>query len=121
MKCLSVGGGPIPPYVPGVTEGSYEQGIGLNNIGLLVRIAGKVTKVIGNYLYVDDGSDIQDIWDFNGFRTGVLVQYVATPPVSEGNFVIVTGVVEGSIPAGWTANRRFIRCRIPADLIKVYP
>jgi hypothetical protein len=35
--------------------------------------------------------------------------------------VKVTGVVEGSVPAGWTANRRYIRARTGDDVVRVSP
>jgi len=110
MNCKAVGGGPIPPYVPGV-----KDGVGLNNIGLLVKIAGKVTKVIGNYIYVDDGSKIANV-SGSGSEIGVMFKCWSTPTVSVGNIVSCTGIVEGSIPSGWTENRRYIRARSDADL-----
>lgn len=109
MSCRAVGGGPIG-IAPGV-----KDGVGANNIGLLVRIAGKVTYKTGSYIYVDDGSGIRDILD----RVGVLVKCPAAPSMPVGSIVVVTGVVEGSIPTGWTTNRRAIRARTADDIVVV--
>ncbi|MCX8053227.1 MAG: hypothetical protein N3B12_05415, partial [Armatimonadetes bacterium] len=108
MTCKAVGGGPTP-YSRGVVGGA-----GLNNIGLLVKIVGRVTDKISNYLWVDDGSGIQDTSD----RIGVMVKCLFTPTVSKNDFVSCVGVVQGSVPAGWTANRRFICARFPEDITK---
>ncbi|MCX8053491.1 MAG: DUF5010 domain-containing protein [Armatimonadetes bacterium] len=110
MNCRSVGGVAIPPYVPGVNE-PY----GPNNVGLLVRIAGRVTKVLTNYILVDDGSNVRDLDD----RIGVLVGCPGSPGELLGRTVIVTGVVCGSRPTGWETNRRLIRLRDWSDLIVV--
>ncbi|MGC8861789.1 MAG: hypothetical protein ACP5R5_03325 [Armatimonadota bacterium] len=112
LKCLSVGGGPAGPLVPGVVGG-----IGLNNIGLLVKIAGRVTSKLNDTLWVDDGSKIAD----PSGKTGVLVKCPDTSiPANVGDFVSVVGVVEGSVPVGYPGNRRQIRIRTYADLT-VFP
>ncbi|MDH7601674.1 MAG: hypothetical protein QHI38_05950 [Armatimonadota bacterium] len=111
MKCSSVGGGSAGPLVPGVVGG-----IGTNNIGLLVRIAGRITAKLNDTIWVDDGSGVVD----PSGRIGVLVKCPDTNiPVGVGSFVSVCGVVEGSIPLGWPGNRRQIRIRSYADL-RVY-
>jgi hypothetical protein len=100
MTCRDVGGG-ASKFTVGV-----NNGLGPNNIGLLVRVAGKVTYVAdAEYMYVDDGSQIAD---FPGL-TGVLVRCPSTASFRQGDPVVVTGVVEGSVPTGCTTNRRFIR------------
>ena len=107
MNCETVGGAGVSPYMPGVSGG-----IGTNNIGLLVKIAGKVTLVLGNYVYLDDGGDID-----NGDGTvGVMVESPSTPTVVTGNIVSATGIVQGSIPSGSTENRRYIKLRSGGDL-----
>ena len=113
MNCLAVGGGPVPPYVAGVTDFNGKIGVGANNIGLLVRVAGKLTYRVANIFYIDDGSKIADI----SGRTGVMV--IAPDmniPAAVGSMVSVTGIVEGSVPTGWTANRRCIHLRSYSDL-----
>ena len=57
MTCLAVGGGPVGSLVPGV-----KDGVGLNNIGTLVKICGKVTFKSGQYIFVDDGSNIENLY-----------------------------------------------------------
>lgn len=110
MNCRSVGGA-ARGLMPGVKGGN-----GANNMGLLVKVAGKVTLKVGSYIYVDDGSSIEDIWG----RVGVMVQCPDTSiPVSAGSIVRVTGVVRGSIPSGWTENRRLITVRSYADIAVV--
>ncbi|MGQ9454907.1 MAG: hypothetical protein ACUVRS_05245 [Armatimonadota bacterium] len=112
MKCISVGGGSAGPLVPGVVGG-----IGLNNMGLLVKIAGRVTAKLNDTIWVDDGSQIAD----PSGRIGVLVKCPnSNIPAAVGDMVGVVGVVEGSIPIGYPGNRRQLRIRNYADLV-VYP
>ena len=83
-----------------------------------MRIAGKVTEIVDDeYMYVDDGSEIADI----GGKIGVLVRCPSTAAYSSGDLVMVTGVVEGSVPEGWTTNRRFIRARTAEDITPIVP
>lgn len=53
----AIGGGQLNQYTPGV-----EGGIGLNNIGLLVKTWGKVTFVddTNKIFYINDGSNLND-------------------------------------------------------------
>ena len=120
MSCRSVGGGPMGSMVPGV-----RNGVGVNNIGLLVRIAGKVTFKFGNYIYVDDGSRVENLYSLDTPKIGVMVRCPGSPDFSEGDVVGVTGIVQGSIPnnPAWTTNRAFIRARSWSDIVgyKVTP
>ncbi|MGB9618852.1 MAG: hypothetical protein ACPL7K_00400, partial [Armatimonadota bacterium] len=102
----SVGGGAVG-LVPGVING-----VGPNNMGLLVKITGRVTSRVGNYLWVDDGSGIIDIMD----RTGVMVRCLFDPGASPGDTVTCVGIVEGSIPTGWLTNRRCVHARSVEDI-----
>jgi hypothetical protein len=113
MKCSAVGGRSEPPYVIGVIDANGIPGIGTNTMGLLVKVVGQVTSIVGSYIWVDDGTKIPDI---NG-RIGVCVRCPTVPTVSVGDFVSVAGVVEGSVPIGWSANRRQIRMRNESDLV----
>lgn len=116
MKCRSVGGGDMPPYLLGVGESDGRRGQGMNNIGLLVCIAGRVKAKLSSSIWVDDGGNIKD---YSG-NTGVLVRCPDTNiPVSVGDMVRVVGVVEGSIPVGWTTNRRCVHIRSYDDLRKI--
>lgn len=109
MNCLAVGGTAIG-QAPGVRDGE-----GLNNMGLLVRVAGRVTLVVSSSVYVDDGSNIADMTG----RTGVMLRCPGPADVAEGSIVSAAGVIEGSIPTGWTTNRRSIRLRDWSDLVVV--
>ncbi|MBP6963901.1 MAG: GerMN domain-containing protein, partial [Armatimonadetes bacterium] len=55
MSAKHLGGGALNAYTIGVTGG-----IGVNNIGLLVSVAGKITHDDTGFAYVDDGSLVQD-------------------------------------------------------------
>ncbi|MGQ9764077.1 MAG: carboxypeptidase regulatory-like domain-containing protein [Armatimonadota bacterium] len=119
LVCRAVGGASIVGdgvVVPGVIEADGRPGVGLNNIGLLVRIVGRVTAKISDTIWIDDGSDILDYMG----RVGVMVKCPdANVPVTVSDFVCVTGVVEGSIPVGWQANRRSVRMRTWFDVAKL--
>lgn len=86
-----IGGSAFNQYTPGV-----ENGVGVNNIGLLVRMWGVVTYVdqAGKFFYIDDGFGRQDGSGFTGVRAGydnLLPGVVFTPP-AQGDFVGVTGI-----------------------------
>ena len=61
----AVGGGRLNDYTPGV-----EGGIGLNNIGLLIRTWGKVTFVdtANKFFYINDGAGREDGSTYVGLR-----------------------------------------------------
>ena len=108
MKGIAAGGGSTPPWLLGVNDG-----YGVNTIGLLVAVAGRVTAKAGNFLFVDDGSGVLD----TSGRTGVMVRCPDTSiPANVGDTVSAVGVMEGSVPTGWTTNRRLVRLRNYADL-----
>ncbi len=108
MRTSHVGGGAIPPYLPGVRDGR-----GVNSMGLLASVTGRVTAVVGQYFYVDDGEAVPDV----AGRAGVMVRWPSgAPPVTVGQMVTASGVVTGSIPTGWTTNRRLLFMRSAEDL-----
>ena len=110
MTGWSVGGGAAAPLIPGVMDGT-----GLNNFGSLVTIWGRVTLKLSANIWVDDGSGV--IAAAN--RAGVVVRCPSTSiPVSVGDMVQVTGIVQGSIPVGWTENQRLVVMRDWTDLVK---
>lgn len=85
----AIGGGALNQYTPGV-----ENGVGLNNIGLLIKTWGKVTAVdtVNQCFYIDDGSGLLD----GSGNVGVRVSYAnlapgntITPPALD-SFVSVT-------------------------------
>ncbi|MDH7602499.1 MAG: hypothetical protein QHI38_10180, partial [Armatimonadota bacterium] len=115
LTCKNVGGSDFNSFTPGV-----RNGVGLNNMGLLVRVFGRVTYVAGNYIYVDDGSKVENLYGLYTPVRGVMVKCPGTPSVNVGDMVGVTGVVEGSIPSSpdWTTNRVFIQMRDWSDLTR---
>lgn len=80
----SLGGSGLAGRSPGITGG-----IGLNNVGLLVRIAGRVTRVVSDGFYVDDGSKMTDETGY----AGVKVWTGAPGSATQGALLKVTGVV----------------------------
>lgn len=114
LGCSAVGGAAIAPYTPGVTRPA-----GAHNIGSLIKIAGRVTKVLGSYLFVDDGGCVENI-SGSGPEIGVMVRCPTAPSVAVGDIVTATGVAEGSVPTGWSANRRYLRLRGASDLAVIY-
>lgn len=113
ITCRSVGGGAIGP-VPGV-----QDGVGTNNVGSLVKIAGRVTDTRGYYFFVDDGSNVPNLYGSTTPAVGVMIWVPEVPAIQIGDIVSVTGVVEGSIPLPWNINRSFIRARTMDDIIVV--
>lgn len=114
MTCRAVGGGPAGSLAPGV-----KDGIGINSVGLLVRITGRVTFKSGQYIYVDDGSNVENLFGLSTPEVGVMVKCPSsTVPANVSNTVSVTGIVQGSIPANaaWTTNRRYVQMRDWQDL-----
>lgn len=86
-------GGKDSGDTPGVTGGT-----GLNNIGLLVRLAGRVTAVVSDGFYLDDGSGLTDESEHAGIKvwTGV------PNSVSPNTYVTVTGAVSCRQASGGT-------------------
>jgi len=91
MSCSAIGGAALNQYTPGI-----ENGNGPNNIGLLIRTWGKVTKLdtINKYFYIDDGSNRLDESGFVGIRVSYndLPQDVTFNPPAEQQYVLVTGI-----------------------------
>jgi len=111
MRGIQVGGGPVAPYLAGARDGS-----GLNSVGQLVTVVGRVSAVAGTVIFVDDGSGVVDA----AGRTGVMVRCPGSSlPVAVGDLCVVTGVVEGSVPTGWTTIRRLVRTRDWSDIVRL--
>lgn len=109
LNAPAVGGGPIG------LQGGVSGGVGLNNIGLLVRIVGVVTQIdpLGAYYYVDDGSRLSDGTTTNGAaNVGVRVVTAGKTP-EQGQTICVTGI-SSCFKTGSTL-RRLIRTRSVAD------
>ena len=103
MTGRSVGGGRLNSYTPGIT-----YGVGLYNIGLLVRISGYVADTAPGVFWVDDGSFVSS----EGGRTGVKV--LSGRSVSPGQYVTVTGISGAFISGGKTYS--VIRTRYTNDV-----
>lgn len=116
MTCSAVGGAPL-----GLTPG-VKGGVGLNNIGMLVTISGRVTHKSGQYVYVDDGSRVENLYGLSTPVVGVMIKCPGSSvPCAVGDIVSVTGIIEGSVPnnVNWTTNRRYMRLRDWNDLVLV--
>ena len=103
-----------------ITNGA-QGATGLNNVGLLVRISGKVTQVGNDFLYLDDGSSCidgtlaSDNSQVRGVRVVGSTQYI--PNV--GDQIAVTGISGlATYPSGYG---RTLRLADPADLTAIYP
>lgn len=111
----AVGGGDLNTYTRGV-----QGGVGVNNIGLLVRVWGKVNFVdtTNQLFYIDDGSGLND---YVTPGTGIRVSYAGlaagntfTPPTS-GQFIAVTGI--SSLFTDGYGLLPVVRARKQADLV----
>jgi len=106
MPNRDVGGGTLGGYVPGITDG-----VGLNNIGLLIRTWGKVTAVLPDCFYINDGST----WHSGSGALGIKVlTKESLPRPSVGDYVIVTGI--SSLEIDSTTYRSVIRPRMASDV-----
>ncbi|MEN6521403.1 MAG: hypothetical protein ABFD46_09690 [Armatimonadota bacterium] len=80
MTNRSVGGADMG--ISGLGQCGVYRGSGLNNVGLLIRIWGKITDVGENYLVIDDGS---------GSPVRVDTSFVSSQP-GKGSFAAMTGL-----------------------------
>ena len=105
-----VGGGRIG-FKSGVTDG-----IGLNNIGLLVTVFGRVTAPPGwTYFYIDDVSGCLDGSGFTGLK--VICWDMDKP--AQGTYVRVTGISSCQRPEGAGVSIPVIRVRRQSDIVAV--
>jgi len=106
MNLKSLGG--TDYATPPMGQRAVAGGIGLNNIGTLIKTAGKVTQIGTDYFYIDDGSNIWDGTYTSGVKNiGVRINWPGTG-FSKGQFVTITGVSSGFING-----TNFIRCILP--------
>ena len=86
-----IGGGALNQYTPGV-----ESGKGLNNIGLLVRMWGRVTFVdsTNKFFYIDDGCGREDGSGNKGVRVSYdnLALGETFSPPAQYSYVAITGI-----------------------------
>lgn len=112
MRAGSLGGASL-----GFQEGVY-QGVGLNNVGLLVRIAGTVTFVAGDksYAYISDGSVVEDGSGHAGVRVDLsAIDRLVLPSIRAGDSVAVTGI-SSLFPLNGECHR-LIRARSNDDVV----
>jgi len=94
----------------GSGQPGVEFGWGLNNIGLLVTVWGKVTAHVGETALINDGSGITDPSGHPGIR--VLCSGLTKPSV--GSFVTVTGISVVTLDGSTVL--RAVRPRRQADI-----
>jgi len=112
-RTAGIGGGDWGSYTPGVTGGT-----GLRNLGLLVKVAGKVTYVGGPdepFFYIDDGCKLSD----GSGHIGLRVECGSLPKPALEYWATVTGVsscreLNGSVI-------RTLKARRAADISLVSP
>lgn len=93
---------------------------GMNNIGLLVTVFGKVIKSQDNWFYIDDGSKLKDNSGYTGIR--VLYNPDNVAPPEEGSYAAVTGISSCELVIGSnTVRRRVIRPRVESDIRVLRP
>lgn len=103
MGLNTLGGANMPQAQAGV-----KNGCGLNNIGTLVKVWGKVTRIGDGYFYLDDGSGLKDgTATGNTPNIGVRALHPGTG-LSQGQFVIVIG-----ISTGFSEGESFLRAVLP--------
>ncbi len=109
----ALGGGDFEydPGPPASGQSGVQGGSGTNNVGLLVRIAGTVTRseAAEDYFCLDDGSALE-VGGVLGVRC--LAEGLTKP--SSGSFVIVTGI-SGAFDLG--APTRCLRVRRQSDIL----
>ena len=94
-------------------KSGVTDGIGLNNIGLLVTVYGRVTAPPAwTYFYLDDGSTN---FDGSGF-TGLKIMCGDLTKPSEGAYVRVTGISSIQRPEGTSISIPVIRVRDQGDI-----
>ncbi|MEN6519621.1 MAG: S8 family peptidase [Armatimonadota bacterium] len=93
---------------------------GMNNIGLLVTVFGRVTKAQDDWFYIDDGSKLRDNSGYTGIR--VVYDPDTLAPPEEGDYTAVTGISTCELVQGsTTVRRRVIRPRIDGDIRVLSP
>ena len=105
IACRWLGGGVFGSGA--VTQPGVEGGVGLNTIGLLVRLAGRVKASLPGALTLDDGSGVP-----------VQVSVPAGVAVPSGAFVRVTGI-SSSFTDGGGHLRPSLLCRTALDVVTV--
>ncbi|MDH7600564.1 MAG: S8 family serine peptidase [Armatimonadota bacterium] len=101
-------GGSANQYMPGITNG-----LGANNVGLLVTVCGRVVSTSAfDYFYVDDGSNRDDGTGLIGLK--VNCRNLMKPP--RNSFVTVTGISSVEQPFGPDYTLPVLRVRRQTDI-----
>ena len=99
VNSRTIGGGNLNTYTQGV-----QDGVGLNNIGMLVRMWGKVTFVDAQnkFFYLDDGGRRIDGSGHLGVRVSYddLADGRSFNPPTENWIVAVTGISSTTVISG---------------------
>lgn len=83
MTLSTLGGQSNSPSIPAIPDA-----LGVYNVGLLVRVTGRITQTDGSWFYISDGSGLEDGTGYQGVR--VLTGSVPSPTV--GSLVQVVGI-----------------------------
>lgn len=115
MTTGALGGGP-----QGLQEG-VADGVGIGNIGLLVRLCGTVVFAAPDYsyIYISDGSGVSD----GSVADGVRVDMSAIPAAQRIRPPIGSSVVVTGISTTWVLGAdiyRMLRLRTAADLVALW-
>jgi hypothetical protein len=100
----AVGGSALNPHTPGITEG-----LGLNNIGLLVRVFGRVTEAGTDWFYIDDGTG-----RLHAGHVGIKVAAPTLGKPAVGQYAVVTGISSAEVDG--SAAVSVVRPRAQDDL-----
>ena len=98
-------GGTADGYTPGV-----EDGVGTNNVGLLVTVWGSINNAATGCFYVDDGSGLTD-----GTGTGVKIICGSIPVQPGATYASVAGF--SSVEENGGLYHRVVRPRSSSDLV----
>ena len=96
LSCRALGGEDFLLDAPGLGQRGVKQGVGLNNIGLLVRLSGRVTSADaqGGFFTLWDSTSwnwASGLMDSNG-SPGVRVLSGSAPLPAVGEWLTVTGI-----------------------------
>jgi len=99
----------------GAGQMGVKDGYGLNNVGLLVTLTGRVTYTGATVFYIDDGSELHD----NSGRTGIKVAASNLALPAQGYYVKVTGIT--SCFAAGADFYRYLRVNSQSDIVPLAP
>lgn len=106
VRNINIGGVPLNKYTPGV-----YGGIGLNNIGLLIKTAGRVIRLESGCMYIDDGSAAVDALGAHGVK--VLTSALRDIP-SLDDYIVICGI--SSTEQSQKGVNRLIKPRRDSDM-----